>query len=58
MTAMRTVEVVVTVRVPADTDVAAVAETVASWSAPLDAGVGWRVVAVEGIERCDERCGG
>jgi hypothetical protein len=50
MTVMRTVEVVVTVRVPEDTDVVAVAETVASWSAPLDAGVGWRVLSVEGIE--------
>jgi hypothetical protein len=50
MTVMRTVEVVVTVRVPEDTDVAAVTETVASWSAPLDAGVGWRVVSIEGIE--------
>jgi hypothetical protein len=50
MTVMRTVEVVVTVRVPEETDVAAVAETVADWSAPLDAGVGWRVVSVEGVE--------
>jgi hypothetical protein len=50
MTVMRTVEVVVTVRVPEDTDVAAVAGTVAGWSAPLDAGVGWRVLSVEGIE--------
>jgi hypothetical protein len=50
MTLMRTVEVVVTVRVPEDTDVVAVAERVARWSAPLDAGVGWRVVSVEGIE--------
>ncbi len=47
---MTVVEVVVTVRVPEGTDVAAVTETVASWSAPLDAGVGWRVVSVEGIE--------
>ncbi len=47
---MTMVEVVVTVRVPEGTDVAAVTETVASWSAPLDAGVGWRVVAVETIE--------
>lgn len=52
MTAMRVVEVVVTVHVPDGTDVAAVTETVASWSAPLDAGVGWRVLAVEGIEPC------
>ncbi len=51
---MTRVEVVVTVRVPEGTDVAAVAETVASWSAPLDAGVGWRVVAVEGIEPLGE----
>jgi hypothetical protein len=50
MGGMRAVEVVVTVRVPANIDVAAVTETVASWSAPLDAGVGWRVVAIEGIE--------
>ena len=50
MTLMRTVEVVVTVRVPEDTDLVAVAETVASWSAPLDAGVGWRVLSVERIE--------
>jgi hypothetical protein len=49
---MTMVEVVVTVRVPEGTDVAAVTETVASWSAPLDAGVGWRVLAVEGIEPC------
>jgi hypothetical protein len=49
---MRVVEVVVTVRVPVGTDVAAVTETVASWSAPLDAGVGWRVLAVEGVEPC------
>jgi hypothetical protein len=55
MGAMRIVEVVVTVRVPADTDVVAVAETVASWSAPLDAGVGWRVMTVEAIEPCDRR---
>jgi hypothetical protein len=57
MGAMTMVEVVVTVRVPEGTDVAAVTETVASWSAPLDAGVGWRVLAVEGIEPCggDER---
>jgi hypothetical protein len=48
-----TVEVVVTVRVPDGTDVAEVTETVASWSAPLDASVGWRVVTVEGIESCD-----
>jgi hypothetical protein len=47
---MRTVEVVVTVRVPEALDVAEVTETVARWSAPLDAGVGWRVVTVEGIE--------
>ncbi len=47
---MTMVEVVVTVRVPEGTDVAAVTDTVASWSAPLDAGVGWRVVAVEAIE--------
>jgi len=52
MGAMRVVEVVVTVRVPVDADVASVTETVASWSAPLDAGVGWRVLAVEGIEPC------
>jgi hypothetical protein len=52
MGAMRVVEVVVTVRVPVGTDVAAVTETVASWSAPLDAGVGWRVLAVEGVEPC------
>ena len=49
-TGMTTVEVVITVRVPDGTDVAEVTETVASWSAPLDAAVGWRVVAVEGIE--------
>ena len=49
---MTMVEVVVTVRVPEGTDVAEVTETVASWSAPLDAGVGWRVLAVEGIEPC------
>jgi hypothetical protein len=49
---MTMVEVVVTVHVPEGTDVAAVTETVASWSAPLDAGVGWRVLAVEGIEPC------
>jgi hypothetical protein len=47
---MTMVEVVVSVRVPEGTDVAAVTETVASWSAPLDAGVGWRVLAVDGIE--------
>jgi hypothetical protein len=47
---MTLVEVLVTVRVPEGTDVAAVTETVASWSAPLDAGVGWRVLSVEGIE--------
>jgi hypothetical protein len=52
MGGMTMVEVVVTVRVPDGTDVAAVTETVASWSAPLDAGVGWRVLAVEGIEPC------
>ena len=57
MTAVRTVEIVVTVRVPAETDVAAVTERVASWSAPLDAGVGWRVVAVEGVEPCDPGVG-
>jgi hypothetical protein len=50
---VRAVEVVVTVRVPEDIDVATVAERVASWSAPLDAGVGWRVVTVEGIEPSD-----
>ena len=49
---MRAVEVVVTVRVPEDADVAAVAEKVASWSAAPDAGVGWRVVSVEGVA-CD-----
>jgi hypothetical protein len=53
MGAMTMVEVVVTVRVPEGTDVAAVTETVASWSAPLDAGVGWRVVTVEAVEPCD-----
>ena len=55
---MTVVEVLVTVRVPEGTDMAAVTETVASWSAPLDAGVGWRVLAVEGIEPCggDELC--
>jgi hypothetical protein len=47
---MTLVEVLVTVRVPEGTDVAAVTETVAIWSAPLDAGVGWRVVSVERIE--------
>lgn len=57
MGAMRVVEVVVTVRVPEGTDVAAVTETVASWSAPLDAGVGWRVVTVEAIEPCGRRGG-
>jgi hypothetical protein len=57
MGAMRIVEVVVTMRVPENTDVAAVTETVASWSAPLDAGVGWRVVTVEAIEPCDRRGG-
>jgi hypothetical protein len=55
MGAMRMVEVVVTMRVPEGTDVAAVTETVASWSAPLDAGVGWRVMTVEAIEPCDRR---
>jgi hypothetical protein len=53
VTAKRIVEVVVTVGVPMGTDVAAVTETVASWSAPLDAAVGWRVVTVEAIEPCD-----
>ena len=52
MGAVRVVEVVVTVRVPEGADVASVTETVASWSAPLDAGVGWRVLGVEGIEPC------
>jgi hypothetical protein len=47
---MTMVEVVVTVRVPEGTNLAEVTKTVASWSAPLDAGVGWRVVSIEGIE--------
>ena len=47
---MTIVEVVIAVRVPDGTRIDEVAETVASWSAPLDAGVGWRVLAVEGIE--------
>ena len=45
-----TVEVVITVQVPEGTRVDEVAETVASWSAPLDAGVGWRVLTIEGVE--------
>jgi len=48
------VEVVITVRVPEGTRVDDVADRVATWSAPLDAGVGWRVLAVEGVEPDEE----